>query len=145
MPARKENGDIRLCVDFRNLNIASLKDNYGLPNMDNMLQQVTGCELLSMMDGFSGYNKVLVDEKGQFKTAFTTPWGTYVYVRMPFGLINAGVTFQRAMDVAFAQFKDKFMVIYQDDLTTYYKEAKDHYGHLENMRYLWILRSVHFL
>ena len=60
---RKKNGDIRLFMDFRNLNIASLKDNYGLPNMDNMLQQVTGCELLSMMDGFSGYNQVLVDEK----------------------------------------------------------------------------------
>ena len=93
VPVKKKNGDIRLCVDFRNLNIVSLKDNYGLPNMDNMLQQVTGCELLSMMDGFSGYNQVLVDEREQFKTAFTMPWGTYVYVRMPFGLINAGATF----------------------------------------------------
>ena len=53
---RKKNGDIRLCVDFRNLNIASLEDNYGLPNMEAMLQQVTNCELFSMMDGFSRYN-----------------------------------------------------------------------------------------
>ena len=119
-------------MDFRNLNIASLKDNYGLPNMEAMLQQVIGCELLSMMDGFLGYNQVLVDEKEQFKTNFTTPWGAYVYVRMPFGLINAGATFQRAMDVAFADFKDKFMVVYQDDLTAYPKEAKDPCKHLEN-------------
>ena len=90
VPVSKKNDDIRLCVDFRNLNIESLKDNYGLPNMGNMLQQVTSCELLSMMDG---YNQVLVDKKEQFKTTFTTPWGTYVYVRMPFGLINAGATF----------------------------------------------------
>ena len=88
VPVRKKNGDIRLCVDFRNLNVASLKDNYPLPNMEAMLQRVTGCELLSMMDGFSGYNQVLVKESEQYKTAFTTPWGTYVYVRMPFGLIN---------------------------------------------------------
>ena len=63
VPVRKKNGEIRLGVDFRNLNIASLKDNYGLPNMDNMLKQVTGCEFLSTVDGFSRYNQVLVDEK----------------------------------------------------------------------------------
>ena len=63
LPIRKKNGDIRLCVDFKNLNIASLKDNYGLPNMEAMLQQVTGFELMSMMDGFSGYNQVLVKEE----------------------------------------------------------------------------------
>ena len=90
---RKKNDDIKICVDFKNINIASLKDNYGLHNMEAMLQQVTSCELLSMMDGFSGYNQVLVDEKEKFKTTFTTPWGTYVYVRMPFGLINVGATF----------------------------------------------------
>ena len=86
-----------------------------------------------MMDGFSGYNQVLVDEKEQFKIAFTTPWGTYVYMRMSFGLINAGANFQRAMDVAFKDYIDKFMVVYQDDLTTYSKKAKDHYMHLENI------------
>lgn len=59
---KKKNGDIRLCVDFRNLNISSLKDNYPLPNMDALLQKVTGCELLSMKDGFSGYNQVKVKE-----------------------------------------------------------------------------------
>lgn len=52
VPIRKKNGDIRLYVDFRNLNVGSLKDNYPLPNMEAMLQRVTGCELLSMMDGF---------------------------------------------------------------------------------------------
>jgi len=90
---RKKNGDIRLCVDFINLNKSSLKDNYPLPNMEAVLQKVTGCELLSMMDGFSGYNQVKVKESKQYKTAFTTPWGTYVYVRMPFGLTNTGATF----------------------------------------------------
>ena len=89
---RKKNGDIRLCLDFRNLNLSSLKDNYCLLNMEAMLQRVTGSELISMMDGFLGYNQVVVKESEQFKTSFTTPWGTYVYVRMPFGLTNVGAT-----------------------------------------------------
>ena len=59
---RKKNGDIRLCVDFRNLNIPSLKDNYCLPNMEYMLQKVTSSELMSMMDIFLGYNQVVVKE-----------------------------------------------------------------------------------
>lgn len=59
---RKKNGNIRLCVDFRNLNISSLKDNYGLPNMEAMLQRVTCLELMSMMDGVSSYNQVVVKE-----------------------------------------------------------------------------------
>ena len=77
VPIRKKNGDIRLYVDFRNLNVASLKDNYPLPNMEAMLQRVIGCELLSMMDGFSGYNKIRIAPKDQHKIAFTCPWGTY--------------------------------------------------------------------
>jgi len=86
-----------------------------------------------MMDGFSGYNQVKVKESEQFKTAFTTPWGTYVYLRMPFGLTNARATFQRAMDVAFAELINKIMIVYQDDLTAYSKRAKDHCTHLEQI------------
>ena len=56
VPIRKKNGDIRLCVDFRNPNISSLKDNYGFPNMEAILQRIIGLEFISMMDGFSRYN-----------------------------------------------------------------------------------------
>ena len=62
VPIRKKNGDIRLCVDFKNLNMSSLKDNYCLPKMEAMLQKVTSSELMSMMDGFLGYNQVVVKE-----------------------------------------------------------------------------------
>ena len=74
-----------------------------------------------------------MDEKEQFKTTFTTPWGMHIHVKMPFGLTNARETFQREMDVAFANFKEKFMVVYHDDLTAYSKEAKDHCKHLEKI------------
>ncbi|KAH9326747.1 hypothetical protein KI387_006925, partial [Taxus chinensis] len=62
---------------------------------------VTGSEMLSMLDGFSGYNQIEVLPEDQFKTTFNSPWGTFAYNRMPFGLTNAGTTFQRAMDFAF--------------------------------------------
>ena len=68
--------------------------------------------------------------KDRKKTAFVTPWGTYSYIKMPFGLINAGSTFQRAMDHAFKDFLFKFIVVYQDDIKVYSKKRSDHISHL---------------
>ena len=93
VPMRKKYGEIRLCVDFRNLNRASDKDNYPVPPMEKILQMVSGFELFSLLDGFSGYNQVLVAEEDRLKTTFRTKWGTFAYRRIPFGLINAGDTF----------------------------------------------------
>lgn len=93
VPARKKSEEIRLCIDFRNLNKVSLKDNYLLPKMDHVLHKVVGAERLLMLDGFSGYNQVVVHCDDQDKTSFTTPWGTFKYVKMPFRLMNAGAIF----------------------------------------------------
>ena len=101
VPVRKKSGEIRLCVDFRNLNHALDKDNYPVPPMEQLLQMVSGSELFSLLDGFSGYNQVLVAKQDRLKTMFRTKWGTFSYRRMPFGLINTGATFQRAMDIDF--------------------------------------------
>ena len=90
---RKKSGEIRICIDFRNLNQASLKDNYLLPNMENLLQSVTGTGMLSMLDGFSGYNQVRIKKEDREKMTFTTLWGTFEYIRMPFALLNVGSTF----------------------------------------------------
>jgi hypothetical protein len=130
---RKKNGDIRLCVDFCNLNQMSLKGNYPLPNMEHLLQRVTGEGMMSMLDGFLGYNQVLLKREDQLKTAFTTPWGTFMYLRMPFGLMNAGATFQREMDYAFRDLIQNIIEIYQDDLTVVSKERKDHLSHLRTV------------
>jgi hypothetical protein len=106
VPLRKKNGKIRLCVDFKNLNQLSLKDNYPLQKMDHILQRVVGSKRMSMLDGFSGYNQVAVHPEDQENITFTTPCGTLMYAKMPFGLMNAGATFQRAMDIAFSEEKD---------------------------------------
>jgi ribonuclease HI len=133
VPVRKKSGEIRLCVDFRNLNRSSRKDNYPLPNMEHILQRVTGAARISMIDGFSGYNQISVMPEDREKTAFTTPWGTFMYAKMPFGLMNAGATFQRAMDIAFIGEKDKFVVIYLDDITVFSKTDFEHLRHLREV------------
>ena len=71
--------------------------------------------MLSLLDGFSGYNQVLVSKEDRLKTTFRTKWGTYAYDKMPFRLINAGATFQRAMDIAFRGLLNRFVVVYLDD------------------------------
>lgn len=103
VPTRKKTSEIRLCVDLKNLNKVSLKDNYPLPKMDHISQRVVGSTRISLLDGVFGYNQILVHPDDQPKTSFTTPWGTFMYVKMPFGLINARATFEMAMDIAFAK------------------------------------------
>jgi hypothetical protein len=98
--------------------------------MEHLLQRVTGAGMMSMLDGFSGYNQVLLKREDQLKTTFTTPWGTFMYLRMPFGLMNVGATFQRAMDFSFRDLIQKIIEIYQDDLTVVSKERRDHISHL---------------
>jgi hypothetical protein len=72
---------------------------------------------MSMLDGFSKPNQVLVVEEYREKTTFIAPWETYAYARMPLGFKNAGDTFQRAMDHDFKGLRGKFMADYQDELT----------------------------
>ena len=71
---RKKSGEIRLCVDFRDLNQASLKDHHPLPSTKHILSKVSGLERFSFLDGFLGYNQVLVKEANRYKTTFNTKW-----------------------------------------------------------------------
>ena len=98
--------------------------------MDHILQRVVGSKRISLLDGYSGYNQILVHPNDQLKTAFTTPWGTFMYVKMPFGLMNAGATFQRAMDIAFSEELGYFIIIYLNDVTVFSKIDEEHLAHL---------------
>ena len=127
VPVRKKNGEIRICIDFRNLNRVSLKDNYPLPKMDHILQKVIYVVwILRLQSGFG-------TPRGSEKTTFTTPWGTFMYAKIPFGLMNAVATFERAMDIVFSQEWDKFVVIYLDDTNVYSKSYERHLQHLEHV------------
>ena len=85
------------------------------------------------MVGFSEYNQIKVLPQDQEKTSFTTPWGTFMYANMSFGLMNVGSTFQCAMDISFAEEKDKFKVVYIDDITVYSRSNREHIRHLEKV------------
>ncbi len=112
------------------MNKCSRKDNYPFPKMEHILQKVSEASVMSFIDGFSGYNQIVVHLEGREKTAFTTPWGTFMYHKIPFGFMNVGETFQRAMDIAFVGEKDKFVLIYLDDITVFSHSHSDHLLHL---------------
>jgi hypothetical protein len=86
-----------------------------------------------MLDGFLGYNKVLFVEENIPKIAFISPWETYAYAHMPFGLKNVGDTFQIDMDHAFKDLIGRFMVDYQDDLTVHSRIREEHINHLRQV------------
>ncbi|XP_070026114.1 uncharacterized protein [Nicotiana sylvestris] len=101
VPVRKKNGQIRVCVDFRDLNNACPKDEFSLPIPELMIDTTTDYEAMSFMDGSSGSNQIRMEPKDEELTAFRTPKGIYCYNVMPFVLKNAGATYQRAMQNIF--------------------------------------------
>ena len=127
VPVPKKNGHIRVCVDFRDLNEASPKDNFPLPHIDVLVDSTAGHELLSFMDGFSGYNQVLMAPEDREKTTFITPWGTYCYRVMPFGLKNAGATYQRAATTLLHDMIHKEVEVYVDDMIVKFKSKNGHF------------------
>lgn len=133
IPVRKKNGEILICVDFKNLNQLPLKYSYPLPVMDQVLQMVTRSKTLSMLDGFLGYNQVEVSPNDQHKTSFTTLWGIFSYRKMPFGFINASSMFQGAMNLAFYDVMGKFIIFYLDDLTIFSKKCQENFNHLKKV------------
>ena len=98
---KKANGNWRMCVDFTDLNKACPKDSYPFPRIDTLVNSTTRHQLLSFMDAFSGYNQIKMDESDQEKTSFVTSQGLFCYKVMPFGLKNAGATYQRLMNKRF--------------------------------------------
>jgi hypothetical protein len=94
-----------------------------------VLDHVAGKECFSFMDGFSGYNQVFIQITDQLKTIFTTPWGTFAFNQMPFGLCNAPGTFQRLMIDIFIDFLQDFLEVFIDDFAVF-SNAETHLGYL---------------
>ncbi len=109
----------RMCIDFRRLNLATRKDHFPLPFIDQMLERLAGKSFFCFLDGFSGYYQIAVAPEDQEKTTFTCPYGTFAYRRMPFGLCNAPGTFQRCMMSIFSDLLENCIEIFMDDFTVY--------------------------
>ena len=108
------------------MNKASPKDDFPLPHIDILVDNAARSSTYSFMDGFSGYNQIKMAIEDRAKTTFVTPWGTYCYKVMPFGLKNAGATYQRAMVTLFHDMMHKEIEVYVDDMIAKSKEGEDH-------------------
>ena len=86
-----------MCVDYTSLNKVCPKDHFPLPCIDQIVDSTSRCEILSFLDAYSGYHQITMKESDQLATLFITPYGSYYYITMPFGLKNAGATYQRCM------------------------------------------------
>ncbi|MCO5598976.1 hypothetical protein L7F22_053075 [Adiantum nelumboides] len=89
----KKTGKLRVCVNLKKVNAATIRDNYPLPITDHVIERVAGIEAYSFLDGFSGYSQLTIKLEDQHKTTFATEWGIFAYRVMPFGLTNAPATF----------------------------------------------------
>ena len=127
---KKENGKWRLCIDFTDVNKACPKDSFPLPRIDLIVDATAGHELLSFMDAFSDYNQISMDPNDQEKTSFVTAQGTYCYRVMPFGLKNAGATYQRLVNRMFQKQIGATMEVYIDDMLVKSTTADLHIAHL---------------
>jgi hypothetical protein len=95
----KKNRKMRMCIDFTDLNKACKKDPFPLPRIDASIDKAAGCKRFSQLDCFSGYHQIWLNKEDEEETSFTTPFGTYCYVKMPEGLKNAGSTFAKMTKV----------------------------------------------
>ncbi len=129
VPVRKPDGSVRLCVDYRRLNSITLKEPYYIPGMDEMMDKVGRCGVLSKVDLAKGFHQVGVAVVDRDKTAFICPFGKYRYRRMPFGLANAPSVFQRLMDCVLCDCTD-FSCVYIDDILIISKCWEEHVDHL---------------
>jgi len=130
---RKANGKWRMYVDFTDLNKAFPKDSYPLPSIDALVDNALGCKLLSFLDAFLGYNQICMHPRDECKTAFMTELSCYCYKVMPFGLKNAGATYQRLMDRVLAPMIGRNVQVYVDDMVVTSQVKDQHVVDLEEL------------
>ena len=109
----------RMCIDYRKLNQATRKDHFPLPFNDQMLERLARHSFFYYLDTYSGIFQIPIHLSDQEKITFTCPYGTLAYRRMPFGLCNAPVTFQRCITAIFFDFIENIMEVFMDDFSVY--------------------------
>lgn len=130
---KKKTGERRICVDYRSLNRKTVKEHYPLPLIDDQLDRLAGNSIFITLDLASGYYQIPIAPELRDKTAFVTPDGQYQFKRMPFGLANAPSVFQRTMNQILAKVKNKFALIYMDDILIPARSFEEGLGRLEEV------------
>ncbi|KAG7664871.1 uncharacterized protein J8A68_001597 [[Candida] subhashii] len=127
----KPDGSKRLCVDYREVNKITKVDKFPLPLIEDLIGEINDAEYFSKLDLSSGYHQVNMAKEDRHITAFRTHKGLYQWCVMPFGLMNAPATFQRAMNEIFEKYLGKFVTVYLDDILIYSKTKGDHKEHIK--------------
>ncbi|KAL1266423.1 hypothetical protein QQF64_002098 [Cirrhinus molitorella] len=130
---KKKNGDVRLCIDYRKLNLQTMKDAYALPNLEDTFSALTGSKWFSVLDLKSGYYQIEVEESDKPKTAFVCPLGFWEFNRMPQGVTNAPSTFQRLMEKCMGDINLREVLVFLDDLIVFSETLEEHEARLLNV------------
>ena len=131
--AKKADGTLRLCVDYRGLNKITIKNRYPLPLIGELLERISKAKYFTKFDVRDGYNRLRIASGEEWKTAFRCRYGLFEYTVMPFGLCNAPGTFQHYMNDTFRDFLDEFLVVYLDDMLIYSDNLKEHRKHVRKV------------
>ena len=127
---KKKDGPLRMCIDYQQINKVTVKNKYPLSRIEDLLDQLKGAGVFSMIDLRYGYYQLRVKEVYVPKTAFRTRYDHYEFLVKPFGLTNAPTTYMDLMNRVFQPYVDQFVVVFIDDILVYFKDAQEHEQHL---------------